>query len=37
MDDYITKPVSMEDLARLLRTWLRDARVAVHRETLHSS
>ncbi|HEV8412928.1 MAG TPA: PAS domain-containing protein [Bryobacteraceae bacterium] len=22
MDDYITKPVSMEDLARVLRTWL---------------
>ena len=25
MNDYITKPVSMEDLTRMLRTWLRDA------------
>jgi DNA-binding response OmpR family regulator len=25
MDDYITKPVSMEDLARVLRAWLPDA------------
>ena len=37
MDDYVTKPVSMEDLTRLLKTWFGDARVAVHRETLHSS
>ena len=37
MDDYITKPVSMEDLTRLLKTWLRDASVASPRETLHSS
>jgi CheY-like chemotaxis protein len=37
MDDYITKPVSMEDLTRLLKTWLRDAAVPGHRETLHSS
>jgi PAS domain S-box-containing protein len=27
MDDYITKPVSMEDLARVLRAWLPDAPV----------
>jgi PAS domain S-box-containing protein len=27
MDDYITKPVSMEDLTRMLRTWLRHAPV----------
>jgi two-component system sensor histidine kinase/response regulator len=25
MDDYIVKPVSMQDLTRMLRTWLRDA------------
>jgi PAS domain S-box-containing protein len=27
MNDYITKPVSMEDLTRMLRTWLRDVPV----------
>ena len=27
MNDYITKPVSIEDLTRMLRTWLRDAPV----------
>jgi signal transduction histidine kinase/DNA-binding response OmpR family regulator/GAF domain-containing protein len=27
MDDYITKPVSIEDLARMLRTWLRNTAV----------
>jgi CheY-like chemotaxis protein len=26
MNDYITKPVSKEDLARMLKAWLRDAR-----------
>jgi PAS domain S-box-containing protein len=30
MDDYITKPVSIEDLARMLKTWLRDRSVPSH-------
>jgi PAS domain S-box-containing protein len=28
MDDYITKPVSIEDLARVLRTWLPEAQAS---------
>ena len=28
MDDYITKPVSMEDLTRMLKSWHRDAPLA---------
>ena len=27
MDDYITKPVSMEELTRMLKAWLRPAAV----------
>jgi CheY-like chemotaxis protein len=30
MSDYISKPIELEDLARILRTWLRSASAQEH-------